>query len=132
MVHADHLTCPIRMTNATKATVWSVVWKPSGEPDSITGTRSLDARFHGQWFHIETGLAHNWHRHFDPTTGREVMFKDEAYLVRDNGAVLRRMRSDARRSAKLIARVASRNAASYFCLVSSVQDAIRAAEDTWR
>ena len=27
-------------------------------------------RFPGQVFLIETGLAYNWHRHYDPTTGR--------------------------------------------------------------
>lgn len=24
----------------------------------------------GQWFQLEHGLAYNWHRHYDPTTGR--------------------------------------------------------------
>jgi RHS repeat-associated protein len=70
MVHADHLKRPIRMTDATKAAVWSAIWKPFGEPHSLTATQSLDARFPGQWFQIETGLAYNWHRHYDPTTGR--------------------------------------------------------------
>jgi len=37
---------------------------------SITGPASLDARFPGQWFQLETGLHYNWHRHYDPTTGR--------------------------------------------------------------
>jgi RHS repeat-associated protein len=70
MVHADHLKRPIRMTDASKATVWQAVWKPFAEPYSLTGTQSLDARFPGQWFQIETGLAYNWHRHYDATTGR--------------------------------------------------------------
>jgi RHS repeat-associated protein len=70
MVHADHLKRPIRMTDATKATVWSAIWKPFGEPHSLSATQSLDARLPGQWFQIETGLAYNWHRHYDPTTGR--------------------------------------------------------------
>jgi RHS repeat-associated protein len=29
-----------------------------------------DLRFPGQWFQLETGLAYNWHRHYDATTGR--------------------------------------------------------------
>ena len=29
-----------------------------------------DARFPGQWNQLESGLAYNWHRHYDPTTGR--------------------------------------------------------------
>ncbi|WP_207589643.1 RHS repeat-associated core domain-containing protein [Rhizobium sp. ZX09] len=24
----------------------------------------------GQWFQLESGLHYNWHRHYDPTTGR--------------------------------------------------------------
>lgn len=27
-------------------------------------------RFPGQWFQLEAGLAYNWHRHYDSTTGR--------------------------------------------------------------
>ena len=57
MVHADHLKRPIRMTDSTKATVWQAIWKPFGEPYSLSGTQSLDARFPGQWFQIETGLG---------------------------------------------------------------------------
>ncbi len=69
-VHADHLDRPVRMTNAAQALVWDAVYKPYGEVQSITGSASLDARFPGQWFQLETGLHHNWHRTYDPTTGR--------------------------------------------------------------
>jgi RHS repeat-associated protein len=58
------------MTDAAKATVWQAVFKPFGEVQAITGAASLDARFPGQWFQIESGLAYNWHRHYDATTGR--------------------------------------------------------------
>jgi RHS repeat-associated protein len=37
---------------------------------ALTGPASLDLRFPGQWFQLETGLHYNWHRHYDPTTGR--------------------------------------------------------------
>jgi RHS repeat-associated protein len=69
-VHADHLGRPIRMTDAAKATVWQAAWKPWGEPQAISGTKALNLRFPGQVFQIETGYHHNWHRHYDPTTGR--------------------------------------------------------------
>jgi RHS repeat-associated protein len=70
MVHADHLGRPIRMTDATKATVWQASYKPWGEVQSISGTRTQNQRFPGQYFQIETNLAYNHHRHYDPTTGR--------------------------------------------------------------
>jgi RHS repeat-associated protein len=69
-VHTDHLGRPIRMTDAAKATVWQATWKPWGEAQSITGTAANNLRFPGQYFQIETGLAYNWHRHYDPVTGR--------------------------------------------------------------
>lgn len=69
-VHPDHLNRPVMMTDAAKAQVWQAVWKPFGEAQSITGPAALDTRFPGQWFQIESGLHYNWHRHYDPTTGR--------------------------------------------------------------
>jgi RHS repeat-associated protein len=70
MVHADHLGRPIRMTDATKATVWQASYKPWGETQSISGTKANNLRLPGQYFQIETNLAYNWHRHYDPVTGR--------------------------------------------------------------
>jgi RHS repeat-associated protein len=69
-VHVDHLHRPIKMTNAAKAVVWDAVWLPWGGVHSITGSATLDARFPGQWFQLETGLHYNWHRSYDPTIGR--------------------------------------------------------------
>jgi RHS repeat-associated protein len=71
-VHSDHLGRPIRMTDAAKATVWQATWKPWGEPQSITGTQANNLRFPGQYFQLETGLAYNWHRLYDPVTGRYI------------------------------------------------------------
>jgi RHS repeat-associated protein len=69
-VHTDHLGRPTRMTHAGGATVWAATWKPWGEVQSISGTILNNLRFPGQYFQIETGLAYNWHRHYDPVTGR--------------------------------------------------------------
>jgi RHS repeat-associated protein len=70
MVHTDHLGRPNRLTDSTKATVWQATYKPWGEVQSISGTRTNNLRFPGQYFQIETNLAYNWHRHYDPVTGR--------------------------------------------------------------
>jgi RHS repeat-associated protein len=69
-VHTDHLGRPIRMTDAAKATIWQATWKPWGEVQSITGAVANNLRFPGQYFQLETGLAYNWHRTYDPVTGR--------------------------------------------------------------
>ncbi|NJM29784.1 MAG: RHS repeat protein [Rhizobiales bacterium] len=69
-VHTDHLTRPIRITNASKTQVWNAVWTPFGTAHAITGTATQNLRFPGQYFLIEQGLAYNWYRFYDPTTGR--------------------------------------------------------------
>ena len=69
-VHTDHLRRPVLMTDASASVVWSAIYAPFGAVQSIAGTPMLDARFPGQWFQLETGLAYNWHRHYDPTLGR--------------------------------------------------------------
>jgi RHS repeat-associated protein len=70
MVQTDHLGRPTRMTDAAKSTVWQAAYNPHGEATSLSGTAALNLRFPGQVFQIETGLAYNWHRHYDATTGR--------------------------------------------------------------
>jgi RHS repeat-associated protein len=69
-VHTDHLTRPIRMTNASKTQVWNALWTPFGTAHAITGSATQNLRFPGQYFLIEQGLHYNWHRFYDPTTGR--------------------------------------------------------------
>ena len=69
-VHTDHLMRMLKMTNATQAVAWDAVWKPFGETFSTTSAPKLDLGFPGQWTQSKNGLAWNWHRHYDPTTGR--------------------------------------------------------------
>ncbi len=69
-VHADHLGRPIRLTDGAKVTAWAVEWLPWGGVHAISGSETLNARFPGQWFQVESGLHYNWHRHYDPTIGR--------------------------------------------------------------
>jgi len=43
----------------------------AGEVQAITAQNTtMDLRFPGQWFQLETGLHYNGHRHYDPKTGR--------------------------------------------------------------
>ena len=69
-VHTDHLGRPILMTDASGSTVFQATYKPYGEVYSTSATKALNLRFPGQYFQIETGFATNWHRHYDPITGR--------------------------------------------------------------
>jgi RHS repeat-associated protein len=70
-VHSDHLGRPARMTAQNQAWVWDVIYSPFGETSYIwTNPGTLDVRFPGQWFQLESGLAYNWHRHYDATLGR--------------------------------------------------------------
>ena len=69
-VHTDHLGRPIKLTSAAKAVVFTAVYKPYGEVYSTSATVANNLRFPGQYFQIETGFAYNWHRQYDPVTGR--------------------------------------------------------------
>ena len=72
-VHTDQLDRPIMMTDSQPDgphVVWQASYLPFGEVHSINGPAALDYRFPGHWFQLETGLHYNWHRHYDPTTGR--------------------------------------------------------------
>ncbi|PPD41387.1 MAG: hypothetical protein CTY15_13585 [Methylocystis sp.] len=72
-VHTDHLGRPARMIAQSWAWVWDVIYSPFGAPAAIfDATAKLDMRFPGQWFQMESGLAYNWHRHYDASLGRYV------------------------------------------------------------
>ena len=68
-VHTDHLERPIMMTDSARKVVWRATYLPYGEAYTILGSATLDQRFPGQWFQLESGLHYNWHRHYDRTTG---------------------------------------------------------------
>jgi RHS repeat-associated protein len=74
-ISTDHLDRPVLMTDSARAIVWRAEYRPFGEVISLTGPAATDAnlgnqRFPGQWFQLETGLAYNWHRHYDASLGR--------------------------------------------------------------
>jgi RHS repeat-associated protein len=72
-IHVDHLNRPVLMTNAARAAraaMWEARYDPFGVVRSVTGTAVQNLGLPGQWFQPEAGLWYNWHRHYDPTTGR--------------------------------------------------------------
>lgn len=79
-VHADHLGTPDKLTDATKAIVWDAALTPWGEVETQSGTVQVNIRLPGQYHDQETGLSYNWHRDYDPTTGR-YMQSDPIGLV---------------------------------------------------
>lgn len=61
-VHADHLNCPIALTDASKTVVAAFTWLPFGRSYTSSGTVGLDLRFPGQMLQAESGLFYNWYR----------------------------------------------------------------------
>ena len=52
--------------------VWQAAYLPYGEAQVQTNTVVNNLRFPGQYFDAETGLHYNWHRYYDPVTGRYI------------------------------------------------------------
>ena len=71
-VQADHLMRPARMTDQRQLGVGrnlralrrGGLYQPEPGSDGHPHSR--------EWFQLETGLAYNWHRHYDATKGRYV------------------------------------------------------------
>ncbi len=68
--HLNHLGTPQAMTDEAGNIVWQADYKPFGEVAVTTGDVRNNFRFPGQYFDAETGLHYNWHRYYDPDTGR--------------------------------------------------------------
>lgn len=59
------------MTDTSSAVVWSAEYQPFGLVTVDTAsTVENNLRFPGQYFDAETGFHYNWHRYYDPETGR--------------------------------------------------------------
>ena len=68
-IHVDHLGTPQVLTDDSGAIAWEAHYRPFG--DAITtGSLTFNLRFPGQYHDGETGLHYNWHRYYDPATGR--------------------------------------------------------------
>ncbi len=68
-LHTDHLGTPRLATNGQGTTVWT--WEGSAHGATApTGSATVNLRYAGQYYDSETGLHYNWHRYYDPRTGR--------------------------------------------------------------
>jgi RHS repeat-associated protein len=77
-LHPDHLNAPRVATDAAGQVVWQWLGEPFGvtaaneDPDGDGQAVTVNLRFPGQYHDAETGLHYNWHRYYDPETGRYV------------------------------------------------------------
>ena len=74
--HNDHLGTPQALTDAAGRVVWKAEYDPFGnasaneDPDGDGRPVVNNLRFPGQYYDAETGLHYNYHRYYDPSTGR--------------------------------------------------------------
>jgi RHS repeat-associated protein len=77
-VRTDHLGTPLELVNAANNVVWRAHYESFGNAvinDDVDGDGThveFNVRLPGQYFDVETGLNYNWHRYYDPTTGRYI------------------------------------------------------------
>jgi len=77
-LHTDQLVTPRLATGETGAVVWR--WAsdaygntpPDEDPDGDGIDTVVNLRFPGQYYDAESGLFYNWHRYYDPQTGRYI------------------------------------------------------------
>ena len=70
-LHSDHLNTPRIATNAAQDMVWE--WKSDAfGVGKASGTLTLNLRFPGQYYDVETELHYNYFRDYDPEIGRYV------------------------------------------------------------
>ena len=69
-IHSDHLGAPRLATDGNGETVWRADYTPFGQAEISSGQITLNLRLAGQYADEETGLYYNYHRYYDPETGR--------------------------------------------------------------
>lgn len=68
----DHLSTPQHMLDAAGNIVWAADYSAYGKADVKANAVENNLRFPGQYYDEETGLHHNFHRDYDPATGRYI------------------------------------------------------------
>ncbi|MCW5221558.1 RHS repeat protein [Verminephrobacter aporrectodeae subsp. tuberculatae] len=77
--HVDHLGAPLQATDKAGNVLWAANYNAFGRADIMT-PRAADGNFRinswprlpGQYEDVETGLYYNFHRYYDPDTGRYI------------------------------------------------------------
>lgn len=77
-LHTDHLYTPRLASSSEGAVVWR--WRSDAygvglaedDVDGDTVKTEVNLRFPGQYFDAETELHYNWHRYYEPQTGRYI------------------------------------------------------------
>ncbi|MEX2338406.1 MAG: RHS repeat-associated core domain-containing protein [Aquisalimonadaceae bacterium] len=70
--HTDRLNTPQALTDRDGALAWAAHYRPFGAAEVHTEQVTNPLRFPGQYHDEETGLHYNWHRYYDPETGRYI------------------------------------------------------------
>ncbi|MDF1591023.1 MAG: DUF6531 domain-containing protein [Desulfobacterales bacterium] len=68
--HLDHLGTPQVVTDENAEVVWQADYLPFGEVNITANVVGNEFRFPGQYYDHETGLYYNYHRYYNPATGR--------------------------------------------------------------
>ncbi|MGE0084748.1 MAG: RHS repeat-associated core domain-containing protein [Desulfococcaceae bacterium] len=66
----DHLGAPQKVVDSAGQVVWEAGYMPFGEARVLVADVVNNLRFPGQYYDSETGFHYNWHRYYDPDTGR--------------------------------------------------------------
>ncbi|WP_337261598.1 RHS repeat domain-containing protein [Serratia sp. MMO-24] len=70
--HHDHLDAPIQITDKSGNILWAARYHAFGKATITTSSIASNLRFPGQYHDDETGMHYNWHRYYDPDTGRYI------------------------------------------------------------
>jgi RHS repeat-associated protein len=68
----DHLGTPQQLVTATGTVIWQAAYLAYGQAQIQVQAVKNNLRFPGQYYDTETGLHYNWHRFYDPETGRYI------------------------------------------------------------
>jgi len=66
----DHLGTPQALVDSSGNVVWQATYTAFGNATIQVETVENNLRFPGQYYDAETGLHYNFHRYYDPLTGR--------------------------------------------------------------